>query len=302
MIKSLIIGGLALGLLSWILSACSGRTSTSESSQRRKVMVSIPPQQFFIDNIAGDRVEVKCLVNVSADPETFEPSVTQLKDLATVDAYLPIGTLPFEHKLVEIAKKNGGEVYCMSEDIALLYGTHSHRHHDVDGEHGHEHGAPDPHVWSSARNAKTMALNALNALVAVDAANEDIYRANYARLDQRLDSIDMAFKRCFETYPQGAAFLVWHPSLSYFARDYGLNQISLNQEGKETSVNGYIKQLERAKSSDAVAFFIQQDFDTSRARSMASDAGITLTEINPMNAEWEDEMQKLYDAFTINKH
>lgn len=304
MIKNLIIGGLSLAFLAWVMAACSSESRKKISARSKPLIaVSIPPQLFFIDNIAGDRVETLCLLRSNADPESFEPTPTQRMELAEADAYIPLGTLPFEKSLLSSLQeeRRGFTVSEASEGIVPLTDTHSHgtsRIHRHDS--GENHTGTDPHVWSSPKNAKIIALNTLNALIAADSANEDYYRANFARLDARLDSIDRSFKKAFASYNGLPAFIVWHPSLSYFARDYGLKQIALSDGGKEASVKGVIDKLKKAGASGAPICFYQQEFDAGKASVLTSGINAKIVEINPMNREWEDEMQKLYDAFTLN--
>ena len=51
---------------------------------------------------------------------------------------------------------------------------------------------------------------------------------------------------------RGSSFLVWHPSLSYFARDYGLHQIALGgAEHKEVSIPALREAIEEARGSGA---------------------------------------------------
>ena len=294
--KSLVLGFIAFFFIAWLITACSssGRRN-GKNTEKPRIVVSIGPQIFFVRNIAGDRVEVSSLLGGSSDPETFEPSVAQFKELEDADAYLPLGTLPFESGVKERMKQSRRKtrIFDVSSGVELLYETHGHN--------GHSHNVPDPHIWSSPVNAKTMALNTLDALVAVDPANENVYRSNYARLDARLDAIDSSFRKAFDSIPTAPTFMVWHPSLSYFARDYGLKQLALNDMSKETSVKGYIDRLNEAREAGASVYFYQQEFDASRTESIAKETGVKVVEISPMNEEWEDEMQKLYDAFTTDK-
>ena len=305
MVKNLIIGGISLLFLMWVLSACQsdGKRKASRGD-KPKVAVSIPPQLFFLKNIAGDKVDYVCLLRNSADPESFEPTPGQRMELSGSDVYLPLGSLPFEMGLIKALQneKNGPEIVEAGHGVEGLSGTHGHSHADhSDGHsHGDDHQEIDPHIWSSAKNAKVIALNTLNALIAVDSANEDYYRANYGRLEARLDSIDRSFEKIFSEMPQRPSFIVWHPSLSYFAHDYGLTQVALSDAGKEASVKAVVDKLRRADGSKAPVWFYQKEFDSGKAGLFASESGVKMVEINPMNEEWEDEMQKLYDAFTLD--
>lgn len=298
-VKNLILGALALGAMALIISACNG--ARKGSGNRPIVAVSIPPQQFFIDNIAGDRVETVCLLGGTSDPESFEPSMKQFVDLEKARVYMPVGVFAFERSIIDRLKSNRPDlkVISVTEGVDALYDTHVHAHGDEADHHDHR-GEADPHMWSSAVNAKVIALNTLDALIEADPANEDVYRANYGRLEARLDSVDGCFRRLFDGMEARPSFAVWHPSLSYFARDYGLKQISLVDVGKETSVKSLVANLKSAGGDDCRVYFYQQEFDSDKAMSLVKESGVNVVTINPMNREWEDEMQKLYDAFSDN--
>lgn len=294
-VKNLILGAMALGAMAMIISSCDG--SGRKSGLRPIVAVSIPPQQFFVDNIAGDRVETVCLLGGTSDPESFEPSIRQFMDLENASVYMPVGVFGFERAIVDRLKSNSRnlKVCNVAEGIDALYGTHGHEHSGKECR-----GEVDPHVWSSVVNAKVIALNTLDALIDADPAHEDVYRANYARLDARLDSVDGCFRRLFEGMEKRPSFAVWHPSLSYFARDYGLTQIPLVDAGKESSVKSLAASLDNAGMKDCRVYFYQQEFDSDKASALLDDSDVSVVTINPMNREWEDEMQKIYNVFANN--
>lgn len=300
MLKNILLAVAAIIFVGWLATSCGSGRRKKDASKKPLIAVSIPPQLFFVDAIAGNRVETMCLMESGADPETFDPSMSQLLDIERATVYMPIGTLPFEAVMLNRLKANGNKVNTQSasEGVHFLRGTHVDHDHSHAG-HNHAHDI-DPHVWSSPANARIMALNTLNALVKADPTNEDAYRANYARLEARIDSIDVLFKRVFSAPEAPAAFMVWHPSLSYFANDYGLTQIVLSGKNDDTSVKKMVSQLEAAARQKAAVCFYQKEFDPRRASTLSNELGIKAVEINPMNGEWEDEMQKLYDAFTLD--
>ena len=188
MVKNLILGAMAFGCMAMIISACGGKRARGEKSRRPVVAVSIPPQQFFIDNIA---------------------------------VYMPVGVFAFERVLTDRLKSNRPDlrIINVTDGIEAIYDTHDHRHDD---ERDHDsHGEADPHMWSSAVNAKIIALNTLDALIEADSINEDVYRANYARLESRLDSVDGCFRRLFDGRDDRPSFAVWHPSCRCRERKFG---------------------------------------------------------------------------------
>ena len=59
---------------------CVMLTPLSEptANDRLPVFVSILPQQFFVQQIGGERVEVRVMVAPGANPATYEPTPRQI--------------------------------------------------------------------------------------------------------------------------------------------------------------------------------------------------------------------------------
>ena len=279
----LIISGhlLALGFVS----AC-----TSAPSESKIVTVSIEPQKYLLEQITGDRVEVRCLLANGANPETYDPSVTHLMNLQKSMGFLRMGNIGFESALLDKIHQANPElpIYNTSDGISLITGTHSHN--------GVIHGDVDPHTWSSVKNAKVITKNMLDAMIEIDPANKAYYQRNYTRFASHLDSLDNAITAKL-AHVHGKAFLVWHPSLSYFARDYGLEQVVVgNAEHKDVALGSLREVVEHAREHEADIFFTQKDFDSRQVSAINSQIGAREVSINPMAYEWENEMLTLADA------
>lgn len=286
----------AVSALLWTMSvvSCGGK-----SHDRKPVItVSIQPQKFFLEKIVGEKMDVKCLLANGGNPESYEPSLTHLMNLEESEAYFKIGNIGFESAIIDRVRNNNPDlkIYDNSEGVALLTGTHG----ACCGEHGHGHGhnhshEVDPHTWSSVKNARIIAANMYRTVVELDPDNEKYYTVNYNRFDAELDSIDRVITAMLAG-KQGTAFVVWHPSLSYFARDYGLVQVSIGREGKESSVQQMQSQLDEAKEHNARVFFFQRDFDSRQASSVCEQTGVEIVSINPLSYEWDTEIIAIADA------
>ncbi|MDE6536015.1 MAG: zinc ABC transporter substrate-binding protein [Muribaculaceae bacterium] len=249
-----------------------------ESTPGRTITVSIEPQRWLLEQIAGNRFEVRSLLGRGANPESYDPTFNDLADMERSRAYLTVGNLAFEDAITAKLKENNPDlkIFCTSDSITLLHATHG----------DHDHGA-DPHVWSSPRNMKQMAGNMLSALCSLDPDNAAEYESNFRRLNLRIDSVDAACDSIL-TPVKGTTFIVWHPSLSYFARDYNIHQLALGSEGKEHSVGNTVDLLNRMKESGARVFLIQKDFDASQAKALSGE--VKTVTIDPMNYDWDKEM------------
>ncbi len=257
--------------------------------------VSLEPQRYMLEQIVGDNFKVVTLMPNGENPETFDPSPARRMDVDNSEAYFMVGYLPFEDKLRSTAKDTSIFVNTTSA-IDPIYGTHGCcRAHskDVHGKAGDAMSA-DPHLWTSVRNARVMTAVMAHRVAEIDPDNAQLYLSRLAKFDAHLDSLDRSFAERLAAMPD-KAFLVWHPSLSYFARDYGLEQLAVGHESKEVSVNGLREIVDEAKSDSVKVFFYQRDYDSRQAEVVSAGTGARLVPVNPGGYEWEKELNNIVD-------
>ena len=260
------------------------------AKHERIITVSIQPQRYLLEQIVEGRFHVVSLLTQGSNPEAYEPNMSHLMNLEKSEAYFCIGNIGFELAIVEKAKTENPDlkVYDTSKGISLLRGSHGAEH----SVHSHE---VDPHVWTSVTNAEAITKNMLDAVVELDPKHAKQYEKNYAKLIARLEKLDNSLRSELDSV-QCRTFLVWHPSLSYFARDYGFKQISMEYEGKEAPVSHLKTEIDEAKRSQARVFFFQKEFDSRQVATVNEQIGAKLVTINPMSYEWESELKHIADA------
>lgn len=97
---------------------------------------------------------------------------------------------------------------------------------------------------------------------------------------------------------KGETFVIYHPSLSYLAHDYGLRQLSVEYNGKAPSAY-YIKQVvDTARENDVKVIFIQKEFDVKQAETLAEELQCRVAQINPLNYNWSEELENIAYALT----
>ncbi len=273
-----------------LLTACSGPDSKQEIPT---LTVTLEPLRYFTEAIAGDKFQVVSMVPKGSNPETYDPTPQQLVRLNQSQAYFRIGYIGFEQAWMERLEANAPQLKIVdtSRKVHLIKGK-GHYH----GDHYHE-GGVEPHIWNSAQNAMVITRNIYTALCELDANNQAYYK-------QRLDSIQQVIKQTDQTIKEtlqhaDSTFLIYHPALSYFARDYGLTQISIEEDGKEPSPAQLSKLIEQCREKQAKTIFVQQEFDTRNAQLIADELGIPVTPINPLNYNWTEEM--LHIASSLKK-
>ena len=266
------------------------------------VTVSIEPQRQLLSAIGGNRVEVTSLLANGTDPETYDPTLASLMSLENSLAWFQIGNIPFEQQL---SNRIGPQLtrFDTSTGIDLIEGTHGHdhadHHHDHDGRHDHSHDGIDPHTWSSVRNMKIIGANMLAGLIEIDPAGKDYYTARFDSVATRLDSLDACYTRRLAP-ARGSTFMVWHPSLSYFARDYGLRQISVAADHRETSLISLQSTIDDAIANGVEVFFEQSSYDPRLSATVRQHIGAVCSSFNPLDYDWEQSLDNVVS--TIAAH
>lgn len=262
--------------------------------------VSLAPESSLLEALAGDSYEIVTVLENGANPELFETPMARRVAVDRSRVYFKNGGLPFEDAILATLP-DSVRVVDLSEGITPIYGTHSHHHGHNGDEHEehcvHEGEGFDPHIWTSVKNARVMASNMARALIDLDPSQADAVNSRLAALDARLDSTDRTIAARLDS--AGAdKFLVWHPSLSYFARDYGLTQIAVGQESKEVPV-GRLKEIIDTAAADSIAtFFFQKEYDSRQAETVSRELGISYETIDLLSRDWLEELNKITDVLT----
>ncbi|MDD2961004.1 MAG: zinc ABC transporter substrate-binding protein [Muribaculaceae bacterium] len=263
----------------------------NSQSNTKSIAVSIQPQKFFLEKIVGNKYSVSCLLSPNSNPEAYEPNMAHLMNLEKSDAYFKIGNIGFELAISNKIKSNypNLKIYDNSKGVKVMVGSHCGNNED-----GHNHEI-DPHIWSSVVNAKIISKNMYDAVVELDPKNKSFYAKNFDNLINELDALNDSITKVLEPI-KNKAFIVWHPSLSYFARDYGLKQISMEYEGKESSIKHMKTKIDEARNDSATIFFLQREFDGRQAETLSNELKTKIIYINPMNYNWTQEMLNIANA------
>ena len=266
----------------YVLCGCSGPSSPAD--ERLSVTVSIPPQRFFVQRIAGDRVRVSVMVGAGESPATYEPKPSQLRGLSESAVYVRIG-VPFEDAwMARLAPMMAdGEIVHVADGQAMLTISASH------GDHHHEHGV-DPHTWLSPRLAAEQAEVVCETLCRLDPAAAGAYRATLAVLVGEIQGLDEELAGRLSAV-KGGRFLVFHPSWGYFAHEYGLEQVPIEVGGQEPSAQELAALVRRAEEMDIRVVFVQPEFDTSKAETVAGALGGGIVRVSPLAEDWIENLR-----------
>lgn len=277
-----------------LLSSCKTGTRTNEG---RVITVSIPPFEYFVKAVADTDFIVNVMLPQGADHHSWEPLPAQITALAGSEAFLINGQLGFEHAWMDRFREVNKEMLIVDLSMKINLIEASGEEHE-----GHSHGeeASDPHYWMSPREAVVIAASVKEVVTRLNPGGAERYDANFKELEDRLEVVDSVMKAVTASLPS-RKFMIFHPALGYIARDYNLEQVSFEDEGKEPSPARMKELIDRARSEGIKLIFIQAEYDAKSARVLAGETGTELITINPMNPDWESAVIEIAEALGTRK-
>jgi zinc transport system substrate-binding protein len=258
-------------------------------SGNKIITVSIAPFKYFVEEIAGNDFTVNIMVPAGADPHTYEPFPGQISKLRKSVAYISNGYLGFEMNWLGRFYETNRTMKKLSlaDGIDPIASSSQHKG-------GHIEGA-DPHYWVSARCALIMASSVKELLNELNPAQKLKYEANFQVLIAKIQEVDSKAKELFSGIPN-RCFMIYHPNLAYLARDYGLEEISVEYEGKEPPPSRMKELIDRARKENIRSIFVQREFDSKNAKAIAGEIGAEITLIDPLSENWQKSTTDILNA------
>lgn len=280
---------LALALLAFAASGCSPAGPGAGAAPRPvQVAVTVPPQAYLVERIGGERVATEMLMPSGSSEETFSPSPRQLVGLSRADLYVLVGHPAFaveeRHVLPALARNPSVHVTSMWDGEAP-----GDRRSDTDGRGlGRVHGNhTDPHLWTAPRNMRSAAVRVAEALAELDPPGAATYRTRLASFLAEIDALDAEIRRELSGLPR-RRFLVTHPAWGHFAAQYGLEQMAIEEDGKEPGPRRLVALVEEARAEGIRAVFSQAGFPAAAARAVAAEIGARVVPLDPLARSWLD--------------
>lgn len=256
---------------SLILLLFSALISCSNSLQAAKteVFVSILPQQYFVERIGGDQVNVNVMVKPGQSPETFEPSPRLMSLFSKADVYFTIG-MPFEQVWID-------RVASLNQSLSIMQTQPKTKQ------------ITDPHSWLSPVLVIAQAHRILTELIRLSPENKELFYNNYKELEKELNVLHDNISSAFKTIDKHR-FMTFHPAFFYFAELYGLTQIAIEVEGKEPSAKQMAKLLSRYQKQSVSYLLIEKQFNQVIPGTIAKSLNAELLTVDPLAKDYLTNM------------
>jgi len=266
-----------------------------------QVVASIAPLSYFAERIGGSHVSVSVMVPPGGNPHSYEPAPRQMVKLGEATLFIKAGSgvefeLDWMDRFLSINRElrvcNGAEGVRL---IPIKHHDEQERHHHEQDAHHHE--GYDPHYWLSPANGVIIARNIEKALVLADPAHRDDYAVNCSKLVAELQALDREIRQKVASL-KSRRFLVFHPAWGYYAEAYQFEQIAVEEEGKTLTPGQMQRVIEKAKANHIKVVFVSPQFNISQAKTIAAEIGGVTRSVDPLAADYQENLRRATQAFS----
>ncbi|MDC7238350.1 MAG: zinc ABC transporter substrate-binding protein [Sphaerochaetaceae bacterium] len=257
-----------------------------EQNEKPVIAVSIVPQATFVEKIAQDKVDIVTMIPKGSSPENYEPTPQQRIEFEKADIYFAIGVPSVEHSILDMVA-NKTKVVDLSKEVekdypAIMIGD-----------------SRDPHIWLSPKRVLLMVDVIERELSSLDSENSDFYKANAQSFKDELNQVITKIEDNLSTL-KNRNFLVFHPAFSYFAQDFDLNMLSLEEEGKEVTPKSLVEVIDRAKSLGIKNIYYQAEIAAEQSIAYGKELGGEAILLDPLSANYIDNLEIMANTLKEN--
>jgi len=266
-------------------------------------IVSIAPEKFFLERIAGDKVDIEVLIRPGVDAHSFSPTPNQLIKISKADIYFTIG-LEFEKSLIGKIEKINKKIEIVSLDKVCkkrMMEDPFEMHDDNNSHHKHDDYGYDPHVWTSPSNVIKMASLITEVLSQRYPENKEYFYSRDIKFRNELQKTIKEIKEILSIKKENRIFMIFHPSWGYFADEFELNQIPVEIEGKQPTIRELRHILDLAKKKKINTLFVQPQYGSNAPKIIADYIGADLEEIYALEYDYINNLisfaKKIRESF-----
>lgn len=270
-----------------LLSGCSDERMDSD---KLTIAVSIAPQKTFVEMVSGDKSDVVVMIPAGNSPANYQPSPKQMGIFDTADLYFSIGVAA-ESNIKPLIKNSDISKIFLEEIVEEKYPDryfNGESHSDDD----HDHEGRDPHIWLSPKRVKIMITAIRDELSKIDPENKELYESNALSYLKELDELDEYLRETFDKLEK-KEFIIYHPSFGYFADDYDLEMITIEEDGKEATARKLEEVIDFAIDHNIKFILYQEEFDKQQAELIAKEINGSAIKVSPLSEDYIDNLKNI---------
>ncbi|HEX2257280.1 MAG TPA: zinc ABC transporter substrate-binding protein [Afifellaceae bacterium] len=276
-----------------LLAAIALLVASAPAEAAPRVVATIAPVHSLVAGIMEGIGEPYLLLPGEASPHDFALRPSDARAIAEADLVVWVGE-SLETFLTGVLATSGAPALELidargveprpyrTEEEDAGHDDHAEKHAHDDG---HDHASLDPHVWLDPVRARAIVAAVSERLAAIDPGNDARYRANSARLSDRLAELDGRLEAQLAPV-RGKSFVTFHEGFGYFVERYGLAQaLGLTLDPQRRPGARTIAALrQRATEEGIVCAFAEPQFDERMVSRLAEETGMRLGWLDPLGA------------------
>ena len=218
-------------------------------------------------NIAGDKMEVECIVPIGGDPHLHEPTPRDALLVSNAQLILMNG-LTFEGWLSELIENSGTKAtsILVTEGIEAVESL------------TYENSA-DPHAWMDASNGMIYIKNIKEAFVKLDPENAAFYEKNYQNYKSKLEVLDLFIMKQIQSIPKEKRILITsHDAFQYYGRRYRIQLEAILGTSTDADVQtSDIMRINKViRENNVPAVFVESTINPKLLQQLAKDNDIEI--------------------------
>ena len=258
-------------LLSWIFYPLCYTAQAQESAKKLNAVVTFSILADVVQNVGGDRIQVKSIVGPNQDAHVFEPTPETNKLIMQADIVFLNG-LGFETWLERLIQASGyqGPLIFTSKGIKA--------HHMIEPKLSSKP-VPDPHVWNDVQNVLMWVENIKTALQTLDPQHKDVYERNAKAYAQALQGLDTWIKQTLTAIPKQACKVITaHDAFNYFERAYKITFLAPSGLSTEDQPSAFemAELVQQIRREGIKTIFIENIATTQLITQIAEETGATI--------------------------
>ncbi len=252
--------------LLFAMALCSCEKAAYEAGGKIQVVATLFPQYDFARIIGGERMQVEKLLPWGADSHSYEATIKDIGAINNADIVIYTGEdmEPWVQNLISSARGEGTRVLDLSLGIERQY-----LHEEV-------HAHPDPHIWTSPKNAVRMVRSIEAVFAAHDGEGADYYKKNADSLVEQLIGLDAELSGVAGELSGKMLYFGGRFAFLYMFCDYGMNYMSVYDgcgEEADPGIKRINEMVAAMKKDGSKIIFCEEMSEGKIAKSIADEVG-----------------------------
>ncbi len=233
-----------------VMPAITGCSYEKEKNGKLSIVTTSFPPYDFARAVAGDTADIHMLLSTGAEAHSYEPTPLDIARIQQCDVFICIGGEDevWVDRILDSIDTSDIKVIKLFDYAELLEeeevrgaspNGHHHHHHDEDehdeeenddeddhDEHEHEEDVDemeaDGHIWTSPENAIRCVKGIEDEMCADHPENEKLYRSNGESYINRLEDLDIRFRKMTDNAPEKTIVVGDRFPFRYLSHEYGI--------------------------------------------------------------------------------